>query len=214
MAPVQRRHYRRAVKSSQMPVYATIAHTETAVMRHMVITGIFLIAGSLAAKDFAVKADSSEISFYVPAKITNVRGYFRDFKLGKFTYDEKKGFSSARGELIIQTVSIFTRDRKRDEHLRADDFFYSAKYPQAIVTVKNLKLKTGDEYEADISLQIRNKTRDYKVTMKIQTVDKDNLRVSGGFIINRKDFDLTGNHIANIIMKDEVEVAFRLQLAR
>jgi polyisoprenoid-binding protein YceI len=174
----------------------------------------FLIAASLSAKDFAVKADSSEISFYVPAKITNVRGYFRDFKLGKFSYDEKKGFASARGEFIVNTASVFTRDRKRDDHLRADDFFHTAKYPQAIIRIHAIRAKIGDDFEADITLQIRNKTKDYKIPLKIQTIDKNNLRVSGSFVINRKTFDLTGNHIANIIMKDDVETSFRLQLTR
>lgn len=187
---------------------------QTVLMRPLFIVSLLCTTFALAAKDFAIKAESSEISFYVPAKITNVRGYFRDFKLGKFSFDEKKGYTSAKGELLINTASVFTRDRKRDAHLRADDFFYTAKFPAAVVTLRSLKPKAADEYEADISLRIRDKSRDYKVPVKIQAIDKDNLRVSGSFTINRKDFDLTGNHIANIIMKDEVETSFRLQLAR
>ncbi len=183
-------------------------------MRQLPLGVIFLLVTTLSAKDFAIKTESSEISFYVPAKITNVRGYFRDFKFGKFSYDEKKGFTSARGELIINTASVFTRDRKRDDHLRASDFFHSAKYPQAVIRIRAVRATTGGDYETDITLQIKDKTRDYKIPLKIQAVDKNNLRASGSFVINRKDFALTGNHIANIIMKDDVEVSFRMQLAR
>jgi polyisoprenoid-binding protein YceI len=175
-----------------------------------------LCLGSIYAEtpQWRVQSDRSEISFYVPAKITNVRGYFRRFSLNQFSYDEKVGLTSLKGVLTIETASVFTRDRKRDAHLRADDFFYTDKYAVATAEVTSVKLMTGDFYEAAITLQIRDKKQTYAVPVKIQKDETGSLRISGTLVIDRSYFDLTGNHVANIIMQDKVDVSVRLILTR
>ncbi len=180
-------------------------------------TFMFLALLALApvhADAFSLDLQRSEISFYVPAKITNVRGYFRKYTVKDLAFDAKKGLASLRGTVAINTASVFTRDRKRDAHLRADDFFYTDKFPEATAKVTDLTVMTADFYQVTVVLQIRDKTKIYQIPVKIEFPDKDTLRAMGTIVINRGDFDLTGNHIANIIMKDDVEVNFRLVFVR
>ncbi len=183
---------------------------------HCLRIAILILLGSATtfAESFSPDLQRSEISFYVPAKITNVRGYFRRLSVRDLVFDKKKGITSLRGTVAIDTGSVFTRDRKRDAHLRADDFFYTEKYPEATAKVTDLTLMTADFYQATVILRIRDKTKTYQIPVKIEATDKNTLRAMGTVVVTRGDFDLTGNHVANIIMKDEVEVTFRLVLIR
>lgn len=184
-------------------------------MHRLTVAILFMLASAPSFADsFSPDLQRSEISFYVPAKITNVRGYFRKYSLRDLVFDEKKGATSLRGTIAIDTASVFTRDRKRDAHLRADDFFYTEKFPEATVKVTDLAVMTADFYQATVVLQIRDKTKTYQIPVKIEFSDKNTVKAVGTIVINRGDFDLTGNHMANIIMKDDVEVNFRLVFVR
>lgn len=181
------------------------------------LTSVLLLLLTFApvyAEQFSPDLQRSEISFYVPAKITNVRGYFRKYSVRDLVFDEKKGLASLRGTVSIDTASVFTRDRKRDAHLRADDFFHTEKFAEATAKVTELTPMTADFYQATVVLQIRDKTKTYLIPVKIETPEKNILRAMGTIVIHRGDFDLTGNHVANIIMKDDVEVTFRLVFVR
>ncbi len=58
------------------------------------LTSVLLLLLTFApvyAEQFSPDLQRSEISFYVPAKITNVRGYFRKYSVRDLVFDEKKG---------------------------------------------------------------------------------------------------------------------------
>jgi polyisoprenoid-binding protein YceI len=57
--------------------------------------------------------------------VLNVKGTFKALS-GQGAVDEQGGVS---GELTIDAASIATGNKKRDDHLRTDDFFETIKYP-------------------------------------------------------------------------------------
>jgi polyisoprenoid-binding protein YceI len=70
-----------------------------------------------------------------------VLGLFRAAK-GSYTYDEKTGaLSDVRIE--VDTASVFTNHRKRDDHLKGPDFLNSGEYPKMIFTAATAQ-RSGD----------------------------------------------------------------------
>ncbi len=87
-----------------------------------------LTAGALFGGTYNVDKSHSNIGFKVKhMMISNIKGQFNDFN-GAFKYDEKTNtLKSLKGE--IKVASINTDNVKRDNHLKADDFFDAKKYP-------------------------------------------------------------------------------------
>lgn len=70
-----------------------------------------------------------------------VLGMFRKAG-GSFAFDEETGeLSDIR--VSIETESVFTNHRKRDDHLKGADFLNSAEYPQMVFTAAGAQ-RTGD----------------------------------------------------------------------
>lgn len=160
---------------------------------------------------FAVDPTQSLIQFFVNARLTNVKGIFKQFYVSSIT-QTGDDISSLRGTLLIDTASVFTREKKRDDHLKANDFFWSEKFPNAIVTVKDIKpAGSADLYNVTISLRIRDKEKDFVVPTTM-TRSATGLIANGKFIVDRTYYDLNGEYLANKIMDDEAEITFRLAL--
>lgn len=70
-----------------------------------------------------------------------VLGMFRKAE-GSFTFDEETGrLSDLRVE--VATESVFTNDRKRDDHLKSPDFLNSGEFPKMTFTAREAR-RTGD----------------------------------------------------------------------
>lgn len=127
--------------------------------------------------------------------ITNVKGNFTDYE-GEIDFDYKtKTFNAL--EAKIKATSINTGIEKRDNHLRSDDFFAAAKYPELTFKMKSYKAD-GDEGVMTGDLTIRGITKEVELKVEDIATIKDlegNNRV--GFTlegkINRMDFDLKWN---------------------
>lgn len=127
--------------------------------------------------------------------ITNVKGNFTDYE-GKIDFDYKtKTFNAL--EAKIKATSVNTGIEKRDNHLRSDDFFAAAKYPEITFKMKSYKAD-GDEGVMTGDLTIRGITKEVELDVEDIATIKDlegNNRV--GFTlkgkINRMDFDLKWN---------------------
>lgn len=91
---------------------------------------------------YKIDPDHSSISFKVRHFFSSVNGNFTKFE-GTITLDtdhpEKSSVTAT-----IQAASINTTNEKRDEHLRGDDFFDTAKYPTITFKSKSVK-QTGPE---------------------------------------------------------------------
>ncbi|MCB1318967.1 MAG: YceI family protein [Leptospiraceae bacterium] len=160
---------------------------------------------------WSINRMQSAVEFQVDAKMENVTGRFGQYALSGFEYTPGD-YTSLRGKLIIDTSTVRTGKAARDEHMLQDDFFYVERYPQASVTVHGVQDEMG-EYVALITLQIRDKTQEYAVPVRFMETD-EGFAASGKFLVNRADFDLTGNILANSIVDDYVVLRFNLSLVR
>ncbi len=130
------------------------------------------------------------------AMVTKVRGNFSDVT-GSMTLDVANPAASS-AEVTIEVSSIDTRNAQRDEHLRTNDFFDLAQFPQ--MTFKSTAVTQTGPTSFDVAgdLTIRGVTKPVTVTWDYTGSATDpfgNERIGfeGSTTINRSDFGLKYN---------------------
>lgn len=123
---------------------------------------------TLGAETYSVDPVHSSISFMTPhAGISYIHGRFNDFS-GTFTLD-KDDLSKASFTLSINVASVDTNNQKRDEHLRAPDYFNEKQFPA--ITFQSTKVKkTDDGLEVAGDLTMHGVTK--PLTLKLKGGDK------------------------------------------
>ena len=188
-------------------------------VRHlgMVVLVLFSTAASTAraADAYAVDPVHSSISFMISHQgISNIHGRFNDFS-GKFEID-KADPSKSTFALAIKVDTIDTNNAKRDEHLRAPDYFNVKQFPTMTFQSKTVKAVEGG-YEVTGDLTLMGVTKPVMFTMKggDKEVDfpKGVKRVGfvGSAVIKRSEF---GMKTALGALGDDVHMYFGLQATR
>lgn len=84
-------------------------------------------------------------------------GLFRKGE-GSYTFDEQTGELTDL-EVRVDTGSVFTNHKKRDEHLRSADFLNSKEFPEMVFIAQSAR-RTGDRtFEIAGELELLGKTR-------------------------------------------------------
>lgn len=169
-----------------------------------------------ATSDFKVDASHSKLGFKVAhLGITSVSGYFKSFE-GKVSFQGEKIVSA---EASVKVPSIFTDNTKRDNHLKADDFFSAEAHPLIKFKSTSVMLK-GKDLTIVGALTIRDVTKPVtlkgtyngKVFVEAWGVHKTGFSVKG--TINRQDFGLKFNQFlgtGEAMVGDEVELIIDIQ---
>ena len=177
------------------------------------------LATATAVRTYTIDKSHSEAYFQVRHLITKVRGHFSDFA-GTIDFDQEK---PERSSVLfsIQTASIDTDQVDRDNHLRNDDFFAVEKYPTLTFKSTAITPKSGDDYNVEGDLTIRDVTKRIVVPVTHLGTAKDpwgneKLAFEAEITINRKDFGLTYNAVletGGFLVGDEVKVSLQIQAA-
>lgn len=86
-----------------------------------------------------------------------VLGMFRNAS-GSYTFDEQTG-QLTNLKVEIDTASVFTNHRKRDDHLRSPDFLNTAEFPKMTFTAAGAR-RTGERsFVIDGELTLLGRTR-------------------------------------------------------
>lgn len=88
---------------------------------------------------------------------SKVLGMFRKAS-GSYTFDETTGELS-NVVVTIDTDSVFSNHRKRDEHLRSADFLNSAEFPQMVFRAATATPREGRRYRIDGELELLGQRR-------------------------------------------------------
>lgn len=124
--------------------------------------------------------------------ISRTYGMFRTVS-GQFSLDPKNAASNTF-EVTLDVESIDTNDAKRDEHLKAADFFNSKQFPE--ITFKATKVEqTKDELKLTGDFTMHGITK--KVTLPFKKGGEANdpfgnarIGFSGEFTLKRSDFGM------------------------
>jgi polyisoprenoid-binding protein YceI len=157
-------------------------------------------------------------------------GHLVVFKV-KGTFDQYQGVietAPGSGKLdsvkaTIQTASIDTRDKKRDDHLRSADFFDVAKYPTMIFVSKKVAKNGKDNLKVTGDLTLHGVTKEVVLDVEGPSVEsKDpwgNIRkgATATTKINRKDFGLVWNaalETGGVVVGDDVNIILEIEMIK
>jgi polyisoprenoid-binding protein YceI len=187
-----------------------------------VLTLFFTFPALSRAATWQIDPDHSSFQFKVRhLMVSNVKGDFTKVK-GAVTMDDKD-ISNLNVELTIEAASVNTGHAKRDEHLRAADFFDVAKYPTITFVSKKVMKDGPDRLKVTGDLTMHGVTREVTVTVEGPTQEvKDpwgNFRrgATGTARINRKDFGLTWNRAletGGVVVGEDVDIFIEIELIK
>jgi len=161
-------------------------------------------------------AKCSEVQFKVKHMvISTVTGEFLDFDASAESDDEN--FSNAKFQFEAKVDSINTKNKDRDGHLKGDDFFNAAEFPE--ITFKGNKLD-GEKLKGEIT--IKGVTRPLMLDADFGGVINDpfgHQRAGFEFTgeIDRKDFGLNWSattEAGGLVVADKVKLFVNLEFIK
>ncbi|GAB3233508.1 YceI family protein [Hymenobacter seoulensis] len=175
----------------------------------------------MATTNWAIDPTHSEVQFKIKhLVISTVTGSFKKFEGQAVT--ENDSFENAQIRFALDVSSIDTNQEQRDEHLRNNDFFDAATYPQITFVSTSLTKKSDDEYKLTGNMTIKDVTKPITLDVEYGGVatdfygnEKAGFEISGK--INRKEFGLTFHAVTeagSIVLGDDVKLSASVQLVK
>ena len=197
------------------------------VVRIVVMVGVMVSVGmsqvTISLAEMAkwnVDKDHTTLGFeVVHMVVSKTQGKFTEYS-GLVEMDaEKQEFKTF--EAVIQTASVTTDHKKRDEHLRSPDFFHVSTFPTMTYTMKSYT-KNGNQYTAVGDFTLLGVTKEIALVGTFNGVAKDpwgNTRA--GFTaegtINRQDFGMKFSELLDnggLIVGDEVKLKLEIEIIK
>lgn len=164
---------------------------------------------------YALDPAHTIVGFEVPhLVISSIEGRFKKFE-GTLLLNPK--LSDLKIEVNIDIDSIDTADINRDAHLKSADFFDADKFPTMTFVSSSF---TGTPYKLIVNgkLTIKNISKDvvFDAKMSKEITDpwgKKRIALSAMTKINRQDFGLTWNNIADVgqVVGDEITILVKAE---
>jgi len=149
--------------------------------------------------------------------ISSVDGSFKGYEADIDFDPTKKVFNKLSA--TIDAASIDTANQKRDDHLRNEDFFDVAKYPNITFVMDKYEQTSDKKGKIYGKLTMRGITKDVVLDSDIKGIIVDpwgntrlGFELSGN--VNRKDFGLNWNKsldAGGVVVGDDVEIDIKIQ---
>lgn len=148
--------------------------------------------------------------------ITEVDGEFKDFE-GTVT-SPSDDFDGAEVEFTAKVASIDTDNERRDNHLKADDFFNAETYPE--LSFKGKITKEGDKHYLVGDFTMRDVTKPIKFDVKYNgSVDLGKRGKKAGFkvtgVVDRFEYGLKYNRVleaGGLAVSQEIQITCNIEL--
>ena len=150
------------------------------------------------------------------AMVTKVRGQFNEFA-GTATIDGENPTKSS-AQVTLEVASVDTRNAQRDGHLRTNDFFAVADYPQISFVSTEITHEGGNDFVVTGDLTIKGVTKSISIPLEYQGTATDpfgNVRIGfeGSTQIVRSDYGVTYNaalETGGVLVSDKVTLEFEI----
>ncbi|MDC1174583.1 YceI family protein [Bacteriovoracaceae bacterium] len=189
-------------------------------MRLIIALCFFCLSFTTFSKTYEINSEHSSILFKIPfMRFGEVEGRFKKF-VGTYDFDSKTN-KVKNLEVVIDTKSIDTADKKRDRHLRKNDFFDVRKFPH----IKFIGKEYGYEKESlsKVTGELTVKDKIYPLTIRVDWKGKEldpfnksraSYFFSGKTSVNRKEIGLSWNKELDQggwLVGNEVELRFQVE---
>ncbi len=118
-----------------------------------------------------------------------------------------EALAKSRIEAAVPVSSINTGNKSRDKHLRSDDYFDAARYPEIKMQSKHFTSK-GNTFVGVFELQIKNVRKEIQISFT-WTKQGDLQLLKGNFKLNRLHYDVGSS---SLILGNEVLISIELLL--
>lgn len=175
------------------------------------------VASSPLTGNYVIDPSHSRVGFVARhAMITKVRGGFNDYQGTAHLDFENPANSTA--EVIIEVASVDTRNAQRDGHLRTNDFFNAADFPQIRFVSTGVEQVDEETFKVTGDLTIKGVTKPVTVDYTYTGTAKDlygNTRVGfeGTATVNRSDFGVNFNaalETGGVIVSEKIALEFEI----
>lgn len=125
----------------------------------IVLTALLGTGAALAQPQrYEIDPDHLSLGFLVDhIGYAKVLGMFRSAR-GSYRFDEATGtLSDVRIE--VDTASVFSNQRKRDDHLKGPDFLNSGEFPRMVFTASSARRTAERQYEITGQLELLGKSQ-------------------------------------------------------
>jgi polyisoprenoid-binding protein YceI len=167
---------------------------------------------SSSAAHFTQAPGTGTLTFsFIQAGAEN-HGSFRQFATA-LTYDEK---TPAAGSLkvTVQTASLETQDKDRNDALASADLLDVKKYPTATYVANSFAKSAAGQLEAVGKLTLRGVTKDLRIPLIIRTT-AGGAELSGEVTLKRLDYGVgQGDWQSTEGVSNEVKLQYKVPLAR
>jgi polyisoprenoid-binding protein YceI len=174
-----------------------------------------------ATGTYVIDVAHSRIGFVARhAMVTKVRGSFNEFE-GTGYLDAVEPANS-RVQLTIQAASIDTRNADRDDHLRSNDFFDMAAYPEITFESTAVEQVDAENFRVTGDLTIKGVTKPVTVDFEytgtaVDPFGNTRLGFEGSTTVNRKDWGVNWNaalEAGGVLVSEKVTLEFEVSAIR
>lgn len=173
------------------------------------------------SQEWTLDGSHSSINFAVDHMvISETTGKFDRFEVA--VKADRPDFVDAKFNATVHANSINTFDAKRDEHLKAPDFFDVQKYPTITLEGKKFERQKNGQYKVYGKLTLHGVTKDVVWDAKFNGIVKDpwggtraGLKVTT--VIDRYDYGLKYNSVlesGGVAVGQEVRVSANFELVK
>ena len=147
-----------------------------------------------------------------------VMGMFREVE-GQFVYDEEARELES-GQLVFQSDSVYTNHKKRDEHVRNEDFLDADEYPEITFTITDFETTGENTGKVTGDLELLGQTRPVVLDVTLNKADvypfgheEYTLGISASTTLKRSEWGMTYG-LDGAMVGDEVKLHFGFEAIR
>jgi polyisoprenoid-binding protein YceI len=173
-----------------------------------------------AAPRWKVDPAHSGIYFGVDHIYSTVRGFFEEFD--STTHFDPDSLGASSFDFSVKVKSVNTNNRKRDGHLRSDDFFGAGKYPEMTFKSTRITHKKGNQYVVEGKMTVKDVTRNVNIPFTFYGIQDNpfNPKEAVAGFEARFTFDRLAYHVGNGkfmklgVVGQEVDVVISMEMIR
>jgi len=177
-------------------------------MKKLLLLLVAVLASSslaLAADTYAIDGAHSSAAFAVKhLGLSTVHGRFADVS-GTILLDSQAPEKSSV-TAVIKSASLSTDNAQRDKHLRSEDFFDTAKYPEIRFQSSSVRREGGDKFVAVGTLTIRDVSKPVEIPFTLAQgkgpKGESRLGVDGALTLSRFDYHVSWDSTGALVGKD------------
>ncbi|MBI3547996.1 MAG: YceI family protein [Elusimicrobia bacterium] len=183
------------------------------------LLALVVLAPSSRAATYAIDKGHSTVAFKIRHLTSKVQGWFKDFE-GTIDFDPAAP-EKATVVATIKADSIDTRIEARDKHLKGEDFFDVAKYPEIKFVSSKVTKAGANKFKVDGTLEMHGAKKPATLEVEYSGEEKMGDTVKAGFAasttVKRTDFDIVWNKTLDsgkLILGDEVTISIDVEAAK